>query len=242
MLETDSRWTKGTDMVIFMISGLSGVHSELDMEDAEDLFLSFTRCQGKQKTPYKTQSRLSEKKTGSAGLPPTIPRVPFTAGFPKFSETTAGSEASSTQQGWIGGDFWVFWYDFGPVNKPPLRPWEMLQCFFEVGEKYVSKTCHDSWPSRRFHHVKTVMIYVMNVRETDSQNGLNMQIGEMIVVILPSDSGANLRLNLVRDGLMENQAAVPFLFFVNFMHEPNHMTMTDACRPCWHVVVVRCCD
>jgi len=34
-------------------------------------------------------------------------------------------------------------------------------------------------------------------------------------------------LNLVRDGLMENQAAVPFLFFVNFMHEPNHMTMTE---------------
>lgn len=75
-------------------------------------------------------------------------------------------------------------------------------------------------------------MHVMNVRETDSQNGLNMRIGEMIVVILPSDSGANLRLNLVRDGLMENQAAVPFLFFVNFMHEPNHMTMTDACRPC----------
>ena len=70
-------------MVMFMIAGLSGVHSELDMEDAEDLFLSFTCFQGEtqKKKTYKTRSLFS-KKTGSADLPPTVPRVPFPAGSP----------------------------------------------------------------------------------------------------------------------------------------------------------------
>ena len=61
----------------------------------------------------------------------TIPPVP--------SRKNCNNICDHLQQGWIGGDFWVFWYDFGPANKPPLKPWEILQCLVEVGENMWAK-------------------------------------------------------------------------------------------------------
>ena len=165
-------WTKGTDMVIFMIAGLSGVHSELDMEDAEDLFLSFTCFQGETPKQNIQNAVPFSPKNRICGPSPHRSTGSFPGGFPKFGSNLPVNLSSSTrvnwgwllrlvvrfwlssvlssrpiylvvnhhlQQGWIGGDFWVFWYDFGPANKPPLKPWEILQCLVEVGENMWAK-------------------------------------------------------------------------------------------------------
>ena len=87
-------------MVIFMIAGLSGVHSELDMEDAEDLFLSFTCFQGETQKQNIQNAVPFSPKNRICGPSPHRSTGSFPGGFPKFGSNLPVNLSSSTRVNW----------------------------------------------------------------------------------------------------------------------------------------------